>query len=471
MAGYCPSDEEVEEQLSDSEFGDPLSASSSPLIFPGSVERDDDLSSDEEDQFSVLNLVVATLRKSLVMCSAGAEVDNVEEVLDIGRPTDVRHVSHVTFDRFDGFLGLPVELERDVPSRAPSASASIFGLSAKSMQCSHDNRGNSVPTILLLMQKHLYSQGGLKAEGIFRINAENSHEAYVREQLSTGLVPHGIDVHCLAGLIKAWFRELPSGVLDCITPDQMMHCNTEEECSQLIRMLAPTEAALLDWAINLMADVVKHENDNKMNARNIAMVFAPNMTQMADPLTALIHAVQVMNFLKTLIMKTLREREDTATEVSVSQFCLESPGDNDKVLSLRSTESIMGEYKQEAIDSSDYGKAALGNFLFSSEHAFESDKEESFRSFEMKSETLEIHELTSGKCSPINGYKNTPQDDSKEDRCDSGDVEGILDRLNFRRSVRKLCRHPVFQFSKTLKKTGDLGILNSKGGRREACTS
>ncbi|KAH7686749.1 Rho GTPase activation protein [Dioscorea alata] len=470
MAGYCPSDEEVEEQLSESEFGDPLSASS-PLIFPGSVERDDDLSSDEEDQFSVLHLLVATLRKSLVMCSAGAEVDNVEEVLDIGRPTDVRHVSHVTFDRFDGFLGLPVELERDVPSRAPSASASIFGVSAKSMQCSHDNRGNSVPTILLLMQKHLYAQGGLKAEGIFRINAENSHEAYVREQLSTGVVPNGIDVNCLAGLIKAWFRELPAGVLDCITPDQMMHCNTEEECSLLVRMLAPTEAALLDWAINLMADVVKHENDNKMNARNIAMVFAPNMTQMADPLTALIHAVQVMNFLKTLIMKTLREREDAAAEVSVSQFCLESPGDNDKVLSLRSTESIMGEYQQEAIDSSDYGKAALGNFLFSAEHALESDKEESFRSFEMKSETLEIHELTSGKCSAMNGYKNTPQDDSKEDRCDSGDVEGILDRLNFRRSVRKLCRHPVFQFSKTFKKTGDFGILNSKGERREACTS
>ncbi|KAM0935031.1 putative Rho GTPase activation protein [Dioscorea sansibarensis] len=470
MAEHSPSDEEVEEQQSESEFGDPLCASS-PLIFLGSVGRDDDLSSDEEDQFSVLQLLVATLRKSLVMCSAGAEVDNVDEELDIGRPTNVRHVSHVTFNRFDGFLGLPVELERDVPSRAPSASASIFGVSAKSMQCSYDNRGNSVPTILLLMQKHLYSRGGLKAEGIFRINAENSHEAYVREQLSTGVVLHGIDVHCLAGLIKAWFRELPTGVLDCITPDQMMHCNTEEECSLLVRMLAPTEAALLDWAVNLMADVVKHENDNKMNARNIAMVFAPNMTQMADPLTALIHAVQVMNFLKTLIMKTLREREDAAADVSMSRFCLESPRDNNKVLSLRSTESIMEEYQKEVIDASDYGKAALGNFLFSTEQAFESDKDESFRSFEMKSETLEIHELTSGKCSPMNGYKSTPQDDSEKDRCDSGDVEGILDRLNFRRNVRKLCRHPVFLFSKSFKKTGDFGILNSKGGRREACTS
>lgn len=67
-----------------------------------------------------------------------------------------------------------------------------------------------------------------------------------------------------------------------MTPDQVMHCNTEEECSELVRMLPPTEAALLDWAINLMADVVEHEHYNKMNTRNIAMVFAPNMTQVSN---------------------------------------------------------------------------------------------------------------------------------------------------------------------------------------------
>lgn len=41
-----------------------------------------------------------------------------------------------------------------------------------------------------------------QAEGIFRINAENSEEELVREQLNRGIVPDGIDVHCLAGLIK-----------------------------------------------------------------------------------------------------------------------------------------------------------------------------------------------------------------------------------------------------------------------------
>jgi len=58
-----------------------------------------------------------------------------------------------------------------------------------------------------------------------------------------------------------------------------MHCNTEEDCTNLMKLLPSTEAALLDWAINLMADVVEQEQFNKMNARNIAMVFAPNMTQ------------------------------------------------------------------------------------------------------------------------------------------------------------------------------------------------
>lgn len=58
-----------------------------------------------------------------------------------------------------------------------------------------------------------------------------------------------------------------------------MQCQSEEECSALVRLLPPTEAALLDWAVNLMADVAQEEHLNKMNARNIAMVFAPNMTQ------------------------------------------------------------------------------------------------------------------------------------------------------------------------------------------------
>ncbi|OWM82536.1 rho GTPase-activating protein 5-like [Punica granatum] len=287
-------------------------------------ERDKNNSRERErDQLSLLALLVAAFRKSLIGCNlvdtaavscGGGGSKELRASMEIGVPTDVRHVAHVTFDRFDGFLGLPVEFEPEVPRRAPSASTRVFGVSTESMQLSFDSRGNSVPTILLLMQRHLYARGGLKAEGIFRINADNGQEEYVRDQLNCGIVPEGVDVHCLAGLIKAWFRELPTGVLDSLSPEQVMQSQSEEDCAQLVRLIPPMEAALLDWAINLMADVAQMEHLNKMNARNVAVVFAPNMTKMADPLTALMYAVQVMNFLRTLIEKTLREREDSAVE-------------------------------------------------------------------------------------------------------------------------------------------------------------
>lgn len=48
----------------------------------------------------------------------------------------------------------------------------------------------------------------MQAEGIFRINAENSQEEYVRDQLNRGIVPEGIDVHCLAGLIKVYVKQI-----------------------------------------------------------------------------------------------------------------------------------------------------------------------------------------------------------------------------------------------------------------------
>ncbi|KAJ3681087.1 hypothetical protein LUZ60_015576 [Juncus effusus] len=283
---------------------------------PSTHQTQNQAQNEKEDrqQISLIALLIAALRKSVVACrfDEGKEDDKaVLTGMDISWPMDVHHVAHVTFDRFNGFLGLPVEFELEVPSRAPSASASVFGVSAESMQCGYDSKGNSVPTILLLMQERLYAQGGLKAEGIFRINPENSHEEHVRAQLNKGIVPNDIDVHCLAGLIKAWFRELPEGVLDGLSPESVLECSTEEdECVELVHNLVPTQRALLNWAVELMADVVQEEERNKMNARNIAMVFAPNMTQMSDPLTALMHAVQVMNFLKTLILKTLREREE-----------------------------------------------------------------------------------------------------------------------------------------------------------------
>ncbi|KAI4993660.1 hypothetical protein ZWY2020_007973 [Hordeum vulgare] len=85
--------------------------------------------------------------------------------MNIGWPTDVRHVEHVTFDRLQGFLGVPVEFELQIPCPAPSAGTYIPSSSSRLLlflACLLSRAGSSVPKILLLMQERLYSQDGLR---------------------------------------------------------------------------------------------------------------------------------------------------------------------------------------------------------------------------------------------------------------------------------------------------------------------
>jgi hypothetical protein len=95
----------------------------------------------ERQQLSVLALLLAAVRRSVVACRVEREPDRVSggggwadedeaasaglAEMEIGWPTDVRHVAHVTFDRFHGFLGLPVEFEVEMPPRVPSARYSL----------------------------------------------------------------------------------------------------------------------------------------------------------------------------------------------------------------------------------------------------------------------------------------------------------------------------------------------------------
>lgn len=71
------------------------------------------------DQLPVLALLLEIFRKSLM----AFKITDKRELfpMEIGCPTDVHHVAHVTFDSFHGFLGLPEEFEPEMPTRPPSA--------------------------------------------------------------------------------------------------------------------------------------------------------------------------------------------------------------------------------------------------------------------------------------------------------------------------------------------------------------
>lgn len=172
--------------------------------------------------------------------------------------------------------------------------------------------------------------------------------------------------------------------------------------------------------------------------------------QMADPLTALIHAVQVMNFLKTLIMKTLQEREESAAKSRLLSSCTDSPSSKDDPHSSNSNMGISCERTQDCCISEE---PTMSDFLKTDAlDRLESDAEEKFWSFQQRSEAEEDYQSVSGSSSP-----SVAEVGSLKNRCtgeyENEEVEGILDRLSLRKGVRKLCRHPIFHLSKPVKKT------------------
>lgn len=175
---------------------------------------------------------------------------------------------------------------------------------------------------------------------------------------------------------------------------------------------------------------------------------------MADPLTALIHAVQVMNFLKTMIIKNLREREESANPATAIEQCSDSPSDKDELNSSEPIEKSSLNSSQRTIDSSILDATALDKLLFSAGHNLENTTvAEDFQCFE-KNDEVEIPTL-----------RNGPIQDGSENGIGNRDIEGLLDRFGLRKGVRKLCRHPVFHLSRSMKKSGELGIVESGEGR------
>lgn len=177
--------------------------------------------------------------------------------------------------------------------------------------------------------------------------------------------------------------------------------------------------------------------------------------QMADPLTALIHAVQVMNLLKTLIMKALRERGDFDAIVGLLSSCGDSP--------TTKVESRIPSSNPSATDS-DHKETGNANILQSSTLGrLESDREEKLWSFNCKDgKEFDYESSISAPKTPVTCSTDS-KDNNGRDGYDNRETEGILSRLSFTKGVRRLYRHPLFQLNKVVKKRGTLGIVNTSG--------
>ena len=113
------------------------------------------------------------------------------------------------------------------------------------------------------------------------------------------------NVQVCANLIKIWFRELPDGLLNIFDNADIQRLSNldVEKCDESVEFISGIQEpnrSLLIWLLDVMAHVVVEENVNKMSAKNMAIVVAPNLYQLEsdNPMVALTKSQEVHSLLQ-----------------------------------------------------------------------------------------------------------------------------------------------------------------------------
>jgi len=158
---------------------------------------------------------------------------------------------------------------------------SIFGVAPEKLKIINDpSNGYNVPEILVLLRQRLIENGGIKTEGIFRLQGNDADMHRIKAAINSGdiqSIQTSDDPHVFATLIKRWFREMPDPILSQVPPELLQKIENEDDVNKILNNLPELHRNLYLWLLDLLIAIIKNQETSKMSLSNLAIVFAPNM--------------------------------------------------------------------------------------------------------------------------------------------------------------------------------------------------
>jgi len=163
---------------------------------------------------------------------------------------------------------------------------------------------NGVPEVLVQLRAQLWDSKGYRLEGIFRVSPMGSQLKLTRQMAEAGQFDKISDMESVAQLIKQWFRELPESIfgpsLEAVIDGDF---TSGEQADHIVSQLPERNRATIYWLLHLIFDICRYEDDNRMTAQSMTIVFAPNLVfapESISPLDALELNKRVVHFTELL---------------------------------------------------------------------------------------------------------------------------------------------------------------------------
>jgi len=205
----------------------------------------------------------------------------------------VQRTAHVKYDAGKRcFVGLPKEWENALKKQ--------FGLPPSLVQGEDHGYPARIPVVLLHLKQQLIAHGGLKVEGIFRLAPQVLDSERVKDLIDNGHFQECRDVHICANLIKVWFRDLPKPLLAVAESDQILNCSTDTRAGDLMENFPEPYRSVFLWTLDLCLEVIEEATANKMTAKNLAIVFSPNLYRPPEITASMssVESLKVMTLIK-----------------------------------------------------------------------------------------------------------------------------------------------------------------------------
>ncbi|OHT09812.1 RhoGAP domain containing protein [Tritrichomonas foetus] len=187
-------------------------------------------------------------------------------------------------------LGKPLDLANDIGSlqKIPQQihlGRQIFGSSIYE-QIWNQRRSMvklPIPFVLHHMADMLLKKNCENIEGIFRLPGNMRRVDEMTDELNQGRDSlMSAEVNDIASLMKKWFRDLPDPVVNLEKVDLLENAFEDKTYIEFTESLPKTHKLTLMYLIGFLQHLCKSEAQTKMNAKNYAIVFGPNIVQVRD---------------------------------------------------------------------------------------------------------------------------------------------------------------------------------------------
>ncbi|XP_072343591.1 rho GTPase-activating protein 23 isoform X2 [Scyliorhinus torazame] len=173
-----------------------------------------------------------------------------------------------------------------------TVSGAAFGVRLEECQPGVNNK--FIPLIVEICCK-LVEEKGLEYTGIYRVPGNNAMVSSLQEQLNKGMTDLNTseekwqDLNVISSLLKLFFRKLPEPLFTDDKYNDFIETNRLEDAAErlqrfkkLLRNLPENYLETLKFLTGHLKTVADHSEKNKMEPRNLALVFGPTLVRTSE---------------------------------------------------------------------------------------------------------------------------------------------------------------------------------------------